>query len=237
MDQRRFDPLAKIVGSWTSRRNALLLLAGVGLGDNFPVETEAASSGKCNPTCSECQGCNKGKCKKKHGKKRCKKGTCEPLTNGTPCTSLSGGACCNGTCLDTQSDESNCGGCGTVCGTNQVCQGGTCFPKAACPVGQTGICTPISALCRTDCACSRSTEGNVVCVNLAGAGCLTTPPCSTSADCAPGLACVDVTQVGGPGGCGCASPTKLCFPACPMPSPASEAGAARDHISGGLLGP
>src|SRR4051812_4796745 len=120
MDQHRFDALSKVVGSWTSRRSALTLFAGLGLGSLIPQETKAANSGKCKPDCPECQSCNKGKCKKKNGHKKCKKGKCEPLTNGTVCTSVSGGTCCNGTCVDIQSDESNCGACGTVCGTNQV---------------------------------------------------------------------------------------------------------------------
>jgi hypothetical protein len=33
---------------------------------------------------------------------------------------------CAGTCIDYQTDEANCGGCGNACGTDQLCVGGTC---------------------------------------------------------------------------------------------------------------
>jgi hypothetical protein len=246
MDQHRFDALAKLVGSGATRRGALALLAGLGLGSLSPTGTEAAKSGKCKPACTECQTCNTGKCRRKNGKKRCKKGTCEPLPNGTACASPNGatgatcqnGTCtcptlCNGTCVDTQSDEANCGTCGKVCGTNQVCQRGFCFPKAACPATQVGACIPAQMLCGVACGCGRSTEGNVVCVDIA-VSCEAAPPCATSADCAARFACVDVTESGG---CGCASPTKLCLAACLAPMPAREATAASEAIGGGVLGP
>jgi endo-1,4-beta-D-glucanase Y len=33
---------------------------------------------------------------------------------------------CNGTCVDTTSDNDNCGACGKSCGNGQLCQGGSC---------------------------------------------------------------------------------------------------------------
>lgn len=41
-----------------------------------------------------------------------------------PC--LYGDTCCNGTCVDTQDDPSNCGGCGIACPAGDACCSGTC---------------------------------------------------------------------------------------------------------------
>jgi len=38
---------------------------------------------------------------------------------------------CSGTCVDTNTSTSNCGGCGTACGTGQVCSGGSCVGTSA----------------------------------------------------------------------------------------------------------
>jgi hypothetical protein len=35
---------------------------------------------------------------------------------------------CNGTCVNTNIDKNNCGGCGIACTAAQVCQNGTCVP-------------------------------------------------------------------------------------------------------------
>jgi hypothetical protein len=37
-----------------------------------------------------------------------------------------GQMCCGGTCVNTSTDEQNCGGCGVVCPSTQVCQSGVC---------------------------------------------------------------------------------------------------------------
>jgi hypothetical protein len=38
---------------------------------------------------------------------------------------------CDGTCVDTSTSTSNCGGCGTACGASQVCSGGACVGTTA----------------------------------------------------------------------------------------------------------
>ncbi|MBL8603290.1 MAG: hypothetical protein JNK72_15305 [Myxococcales bacterium] len=42
---------------------------------------------------------------------------------------------CNGMCVDTRFDPSNCGACGTACGTNFFCDNGRCALQ--CPTGST----------------------------------------------------------------------------------------------------
>jgi hypothetical protein len=38
---------------------------------------------------------------------------------------------CDGTCVDTSTSTSNCGGCGNACGADQVCSGGSCVGTTA----------------------------------------------------------------------------------------------------------
>jgi hypothetical protein len=87
MDAIRFDALTKAWVAEASRRSlAGMLAAALGaLGLAGAEDADAAKSGRCKKTCNQCEFCQKGKCKKKHGKKRCKKGKCKPVERGTPC--------------------------------------------------------------------------------------------------------------------------------------------------------
>jgi hypothetical protein len=79
--------------------------------------------------------------------------------NGQTVASDGGASCpasqtsCNGTCVDTESDPGNCGGCGTTCDPSKVCSRGQC----------NDICTPA----QTACPLSGGNEGGpgVFCVN------------------------------------------------------------------------
>ena len=84
MDADRFDTLARSLTAVGSRRRTLAALGLLGLAD--PDEAAAAKTGKCKPTCGECEKCKKGDCDKKDGKKVCKKGKCQAKANGTPCS-------------------------------------------------------------------------------------------------------------------------------------------------------
>jgi len=50
-------------------------------------------------------------------------------------------SCCSSICVDKDTDEQNCGGCGTVCSSGNVCQNGACLP-----------CLPPTVNCTTFCA-------------------------------------------------------------------------------------
>lgn len=148
MDAKLFDSMSKALITAANRRSTLAAALGGALGLGGLAESEASKNGKCKPKCDECNKCNKGKCKRKNGKKHCKKGSCVPKENGTGCTLSNGdsgtcqnGACaavgpncdegltdCNGICVNLQTDAENCGTCGDSCGTNAFCQAGTCAP-------------------------------------------------------------------------------------------------------------
>ncbi|MDQ3692459.1 MAG: DUF1554 domain-containing protein [Chloroflexota bacterium] len=118
MDAKRFDAIAKVLITETTRRRPLAALLGgtlALLGLAHP-DDGAAASGKCKPTCGTCRRCKKGKCKKTKRGKTCKKGKCQPRPNGTACGECQ--ACQRGTCRVAAN--------GTGCGEGRDCQDGTC---------------------------------------------------------------------------------------------------------------
>ncbi|HEY8432812.1 MAG TPA: hypothetical protein VIL20_30785, partial [Sandaracinaceae bacterium] len=38
---------------------------------------------------------------------------------------------CGTACVDLRTDRSHCGGCGMACGTDELCQGGTCVTSCS----------------------------------------------------------------------------------------------------------
>ena len=85
----RFDALSRVLSVAGSRRGTLTAALSGALGLLRLAhlhDAAAATSGKCKPTCGECEKCKKGDCDKKDGKKVCKKGKCQAKANGTPCS-------------------------------------------------------------------------------------------------------------------------------------------------------
>src|SRR5215211_1377233 len=110
MQDTGFDDLAKSSGTVTTRRLTLgALLAGalarLGLGEatakkGGKVAWAESTNCKLVLSCGTCRSFKKGRVTRKNGRKRCKKGTCQPLS-GTPCTTSTGdpGTCQNGICV------------------------------------------------------------------------------------------------------------------------------------------
>lgn len=175
MDSRRFDQFTRIVGATSSRRAVSRLVGSLALGGSTILlsanASEAAKSGNCNPTCPACQACAKGKCKKKHGKKKCKPGTCVAITNGTGCDSNPCKLCQNGACVNA-ADGSTCNGTGQC--LNAVCNAKpTCLGTGADCTQQTAA-TCCSGVCRGDDHCQNSQDGQP---------CLQTSDCITPSQC------------------------------------------------------
>ncbi len=82
---------------------------------------------------------------------------------------------CDGTCTNTDSDNLNCGGCGTVCDPGEVCTSGTC--ELSC---QTGL-TECDGTC-VDTAVSREHCGG--CAGAGGTACSAGDVCDGAGSCA-----------------------------------------------------
>ncbi len=79
----------------------------------------------------------------------CESGTCVPNCSGT---------ICNGVCVDTSNDPTNCGTCGNACSQCQSCTNGSCVPVGdgtLCDPGNsnTGVC--VSGACVDTGTCSQ----------------------------------------------------------------------------------
>jgi hypothetical protein len=99
MNADRFAALSRSLTAVGTRRRALgVTLSGVlgVLGLANPDEAGAARSPRCRREPGECERCQRGRCERKDGEKRCKAGKIKPKPFGTPCT---GGSCQNGQCI------------------------------------------------------------------------------------------------------------------------------------------
>ncbi len=78
-------------------------------------------------------------------------GTCRRSSDGTPCD---GGTCCPDGCVDTDTDENNCGACENPCAVGETCCDGVCkdlqTDEANC--GTCGlVCTPFDTCTPAEC--------------------------------------------------------------------------------------
>ena len=146
MDADRFDTLARSLTSVGSRRRALgAALSGAlgALGMAEVDEASAARSGKCKRKPGECERCDRGKCEKKDGKKRCKAGKIKVKASGTPC---SNGFCQNGACTCTGL-QASCSSSAECCSSTAACAPNFCAPGIA------RCCLPLGAACAHSCDC------------------------------------------------------------------------------------
>jgi len=84
---------------------------------------------------------------------------------------------CNGECRNTLVDPANCGGCGTACRTDQVCQAGVC--KDVCTPGRTfcsGKCPDLGTDFFNCGGCGTTCTSTQTC---SAGRCVTAPPCPT----------------------------------------------------------
>ncbi len=231
VDSERFDDAVRRLSSQLPRRRLLGGFIGTVLAAG-PVafSRDAATKKKrkkkkkrptvppvpipgCVPACAgkNCgdDGCG-GVCGTCGGGRVCLGGSCD-CPNGT--------TVCSGVCTDTQTDEANCGTCGTACAATEVCQIGRCFPRSTCPA-TASFCADLPSCHATDpdgCFCGTTIEGNTVCAanQVFCTGGFTN--CQRSAECTAPRACIDISGCCGPGAGTLPAGTGICLLPCADP--------------------
>jgi hypothetical protein len=127
MDADRFDTIARVFGSRTSRRLAI----GLAITGLLSLTVPDAAAARCSAAhpCAEC--------------KKCKHHRCRPDATQTSCNG-GAGACVKGTCCSVQQA---CGS--TCCPIGKKCSGGTCVPACAgflAPCNGDGDCCSVSCV-------------------------------------------------------------------------------------------
>jgi hypothetical protein len=198
MDERRLDGIARLVAAGIARRRFAAGLAAAALGEMSQSPIARAGCKRVDQRCdksNDCRdgaACKGGKCNCKNGRDECG-GKCYKLdTDEKHCGDCdtacgAGETCCDGTCTELSSDSANCGACGTTCAESEECVAGACDPPpSGCPA-DAAFCSlegPIyvCGAAGTNCACSPTTDGTILCGDLTTAGALC-GQCQESADC------------------------------------------------------
>ncbi|MEI8256798.1 MAG: hypothetical protein WCJ30_14075, partial [Deltaproteobacteria bacterium] len=105
---------------------------------------------QCDPATHHCTGCTtETDCAPGT---ICSAGACIPGCSAThPCAV--GGACCNNLCVTTGTDPTNCGACGTACGSDGVCCAGHCATTTT-DIANCGACGHTCSTANVTEACS-----------------------------------------------------------------------------------
>jgi hypothetical protein len=205
-------------GCETSTMSELSSCGGCDLACTTSQGSTACSQGLCMPSCvpgmyGDCDGNARNGCETALTTDQQSCGSC-----GTACTNPNGTtSCVAGTCapvcaagyadcdgnptngceVRTESDPSNCGGCGLTCDTSfQVCANQAC-EVSMCPLGQ-GDCDANQADCETDLTDTVADCGfcNNVCTAANGTASCTSSTCGI-ASCSSGFANCDANVVNG----------------------------------------
>lgn len=127
-------------------------------------DSDPDACGVCGNACADGERCCRGQCSLP-GSSRC--GSC-----ADDCESM-GLGCCDGSCVDLDTDRTYCGSCGRSCAAGEFCCEGACVTSDASHCGACGIVCESGELC-----CGNSCVAN------------NSPNCgSCGTTCAPGTAC------------------------------------------------
>lgn len=131
-----------------------------GAGTCVNTRSDNHNCGSCHHSCPTGQVCSSGVCNS----------TCGSMAEGQ---TLCGGDGGSPVCANLQTDDANCGKCGTVCNKSQVCTAGQC----------TSVCTPDQTVCGGDGGasyCANTQTDNANC-GTCGQSCGTLEVCSGGA--------------------------------------------------------
>jgi endo-1,4-beta-D-glucanase Y len=146
----------------------------------------------------------------------------KPATTTTTTTCNSGQTECSGSCINVQTDNQNCGSCGTTCASGSSCQagkcactggfvscGGTCVQSNPQHCGNSCTACSNGDVCDSTGTCSSTCSSGTKCSDGTCSGPTNTADCGTCGNaCGAGSSCVSGT-------CGCSvSGQQLCGGSC-----------------------
>jgi hypothetical protein len=164
MDDRRFDNVARLVGSSATRRSAARLIASILFGAGHGLEANHALARKCRlvgQPCGKSKSGGKGK-RKKRNTRCCAGATCnDGEVGGNVCTCLPNLANCHGHCVDINSDPNGCGQNCAVCPEETDCCNGVCCKEGQrCCGGECRDLTSDNANCG---GCTQECPADLTC--------------------------------------------------------------------------
>ena len=242
MSDHPFDDLARTLAAGASRRGVLRAIGGAVLGTLVaapPRPVLADGNADCAHFCDDVEppGPGRGECKSDAAQQQGLCYTCGPAataghpdvcgvgTSSVTCCTVASPTCCgNATCVNLQSDVTNCGTCGNACkapaNASAVCTNGKCgFVCNAGFVLCQGKCVPTcpdgEVLDPTTCTCACPTGTQLckgTCVSNCTGGLILNP---TTCRCEPGQICPNPPGVcthvqcgSGPARCDCLPTTE-----------------------------
>lgn len=110
-------------------------------GECVQLDSDPDACGTCGNACGDGERCCRGEC---------------ALPTSTRCESCaedcsaSGLDCCNGSCVDTDTNRTHCGACGVSCGAGEFCCEGRCITSTDENCGACGTSCGESELCCAD---------------------------------------------------------------------------------------
>jgi len=129
------------------------------------VENDITNCGGCGIACdaTDSNACVNGDCS---------------CGGGPVCDVAAGAECCTTSCKYTDTDVTNCGGCGIACHISETCQNGNCW------CGSNPGCTAGQGCCNGSCVDLDTTQNCGSCGNVCGAAeiCNTSGICELAAD-------------------------------------------------------
>lgn len=101
----------------------IVLILLIGVFSLFPLSKVHLNPSGCSVKEGSCEQCDEN-------------GNIGNKEDGAGCkiSKLKSGSCCSGSCIDTSSDDSNCGSCGNVCPGSDVCNEGKGCRSGVCKV-------------------------------------------------------------------------------------------------------
>lgn len=149
MDTARFDSLARTLASALPRRRLTVAALALVLLGRSSVQVAASCKNpgrKCdkNRDCCAHADCKGGTCTCQRGFAECGNDCVKTDSDENNCgrcgtTCAAGETCCAGSCVDLDTDGANCGTCGTTCTDSDGCRAGQCA-SCAPDIACDGVC-------------------------------------------------------------------------------------------------